>query len=165
MKTMKICEQCGNEFPRTKYIDGKLRNLNCRKRCLDCSPFSPNHAHIGDSPTKFCAKCKRILNKSNFDFQSKKTVLRCHCKECSQITTKERNKRVKRECVEYKGGKCQLCGYSKCLSALDFHHTDDTTKDFSIAKKQGWNFEKLKLELDKCILVCSNCHREIHYPD
>lgn len=57
-----------------------------------------------------------------------------------------------------------LCGYSKCIAALDFHHTDPSKKDFGISSG-GYtrSFEKIKDELDKCILVCANCHRELHY--
>ena len=63
--------------------------------------------------------------------------------------------------VEYKGGSCNLCGYSKCLNALDFHHLNPKEKDFSISNTNR-SFEKMKSEIDKCIMVCSNCHREIH---
>lgn len=65
--------------------------------------------------------------------------------------------------ISYKGGKCCICGYSKCNAALEFHHLNPNEKDFGIASKgytRAWN--KVKEELDKCILVCSNCHRELH---
>lgn len=71
--------------------------------------------------------------------------------------------RIKQELVDYKGGKCQICGYSRCLSALEFHHLDPLSKDFGISSNTRYNnIETLKKEADKCILVCSNCHREIH---
>lgn len=65
--------------------------------------------------------------------------------------------------VEYKGGKCCICGYKNYLGALEFHHLDPSTKDFSISK-DGYtrSFDTIKLKLDKCILVCANCHCEIH---
>ncbi len=65
--------------------------------------------------------------------------------------------------IEYKGGLCQICGYKKYPGALDLHHLDATTKEFGIGDKgytRSW--EKVKKELDKCILVCANCHREVH---
>ena len=65
--------------------------------------------------------------------------------------------------IEYKGGKCECCGYDKCVSALEFHHLDSSTKEFGIGQKgytRSW--DKNKEELDKCILVCANCHIEIH---
>lgn len=71
-------------------------------------------------------------------------------------------KRTKIKLVEYKGGKCEKCGYDKFLQALEFHHLDPKEKDFTISGK-SWSFEKLKTEVDKCILLCSNCHIEIHH--
>ena len=70
-------------------------------------------------------------------------------------------KRTKRKLIEYKGGSCELCGYSKCDKALEFHHLNPDEKDFGISGK-SLSFDKLKEEVDKCILVCSNCHSEIH---
>ena len=71
-------------------------------------------------------------------------------------------KRTKLALVEYKGGKCERCGYNKCIEALEFHHMDPSQKDFTISGKSK-AFEYLKEEVDKCIMVCSNCHKEIHY--
>lgn len=71
-------------------------------------------------------------------------------------------KRTKLALVEYKGGKCERCGYNKCIEALEFHHMDPSQKDFTISGKSK-AFEYLKDEVDKCIMVCSNCHKEIHY--
>ena len=59
-----------------------------------------------------------------------------------------------------------MCGYNKCTSALEFHHLDPSIKEYN-KDSRGLNrrrsFENSKIELDKCILVCANCHREIHY--
>lgn len=71
--------------------------------------------------------------------------------------------RLKEKLVEYKGGKCEICGYDKCITALDFHHLNPNEKDFSLGSGSAIAFEKAKKEVDKCILVCSNCHREIHH--
>ena len=69
----------------------------------------------------------------------------------------------KLQAIEYKGGKCEICNYNKCSKALEFHHKDHQEKDFSISQsKKYYTWEKIKKELDKCILVCANCHREIH---
>lgn len=72
-----------------------------------------------------------------------------------------RRRRLKEKLIEYKGGECEICGYKKCYRALEFHHIDPSQKEF---KKSSTNkaFETLKKEVDKCILVCSNCHMEIH---
>ena len=65
--------------------------------------------------------------------------------------------------LEYKGSKCQSCGYDRCKRALEFHHIDEGSKDFGIGfKGETRSWEKVKSELDKCILLCANCHREVH---
>lgn len=64
--------------------------------------------------------------------------------------------------VDYKGGKCQICGYNKCNEALDFHHIDPKTKSFNISGNHCRRWNLVKEEIDKCVMVCSNCHREIH---
>ena len=74
----------------------------------------------------------------------------------------KRRRKIKTLALEYKGGKCQVCGYKKYQGALDLHHLNSKEKEFGIADKgytRSW--EKVKAELDKCILVCANCHREI----
>ena len=85
------------------------------------------------------------------------------CNKCEVELASLKNQRRKIKAVEYKGGKCELCNYDKNISALEFHHLNPEEKDFTISGyKCKW--EVLKKELDKCILVCSNCHREIHNP-
>ncbi len=75
----------------------------------------------------------------------------------------KRRKRVREMAIEYKGAKCERCAYDKCSEALEFHHLNSDGKDFGISDKgytRSW--EKIKAELDKCSLLCANCHREIH---
>ena len=65
--------------------------------------------------------------------------------------------------MEYKGGKCENCGYDRYIGALEFHHKDASKKDFTLSETKGYKFDqKIKDELDKCSLLCSNCHREKH---
>ena len=73
-----------------------------------------------------------------------------------------RRLQVKDWAVKYKGGKCCLCGYYRSLRAFEFHHLDPGEKDFDVSSRLAASMETLKRELDKCILVCANCHREIH---
>jgi hypothetical protein len=77
--------------------------------------------------------------------------------------TNIRRRRLKKLMVEYKGGKCQVCGYSKYIGALDFHHKDPERKNLKLSMgKLDRSWKRIRLEIDKCILVCANCHREIH---
>lgn len=64
--------------------------------------------------------------------------------------------------VQYKGGSCSHCGYDKSNSALEFHHLDPSQKDLDWGKMRLVSEAKLKMELDKCVLLCANCHREEH---
>lgn len=75
---------------------------------------------------------------------------------------RELAKKHKKELVYYKGGKCEKCAYNKYIGALDFHHKDPKEKSFTIASKLLCNMEMLKYEVDKCLLLCANCHREKH---
>ena len=85
------------------------------------------------------------------------------CTKCRSDRVSKRRKKVKQLLVEYKGGKCERCGYDKCISALEFHHLDPSKKDFGISGNGNTlSIERMKKEADKCILVCSNCHKEIH---
>lgn len=116
--------------------------------------------------TSSCLACGKDF--SHIKRNSKYCSSRCRAKNNYYIR-KNRAKsvvswrqRTKNKAIEYKGGKCLVCGYNKCSGALDFHHVDPKEKDFSISKvTKGW--DKVKDELDKCVLLCSNCHREVHH--
>ena len=88
---------------------------------------------------------------------------RYRCNKCSVEAVQRRREKLKLLAVEYKGGECEVCGYKKCVNALEFHHIDPNEKEFGVGEN-GYtrSIEAIKKELDKCILVCSNCHREIH---
>lgn len=69
----------------------------------------------------------------------------------------------KLKAIAYKGGKCQRCGYDKCVAALDFHHRDPSEKEFQWVRLRRLRWDRVLAELDKCDLLCANCHREVHY--
>ena len=84
------------------------------------------------------------------------------CKSCHNINTISRGRANKQTYIDYKGGKCEGCGYNTCQDALEFHHIDPSHKDPTFKSMRYWGLEKAKQELAKCKLVCSNCHREVH---
>lgn len=84
---------------------------------------------------------------------------------CSSCRTAIRRTKLKKEAVEYLGGKCQICGYDKCIAALDFHHKDPKEKEFILGEMSRYSKDKIIQELDKCMLLCANCHRELHAQD
>lgn len=76
---------------------------------------------------------------------------------------KKRRIFLKAKAIKYKGGKCFFCGYNRLKDTLEFHHLDKRKKEFGLSLKgltRSW--DKIEKELDKCLLVCANCHREIH---
>jgi len=114
---------------------------------------------------KECPRCLITKPKSEWYTRNRKTgpSLSSYCKKCSNDVTVLRQRAFKQKCVDYKGGKCNHCGYSKSIAALEFHHEDPTQKDFTIASSRLTAFsDKIKQELDKCLLLCANCHREEH---
>lgn len=87
---------------------------------------------------------------------------RYRCKKCSAEQVQKRRYLIKEKAVEYKGSKCENCGYDKCIDALEFHHKNPEEKDFGISSGNTRSWKKIKEELDKCIMLCANCHRELH---
>lgn len=105
---------------------------------------------------KFCNESNPMMNRG------KGRKAKSLCKACHTKQVGERGRKNRKEYIAYKGGKCSKCGYEKCSAALEFHHLDPSEKDPTFTGIRYWGLEKAKEELDKCILLCANCHREIH---
>lgn len=127
------------------------------------------HKNFKESGTKeygdkrFCPRCKKDCDTSYFYKRRGKENSSVYCKKCTTEQTLERTRKFKYKMVEYKGGCCSRCGYKKSISALEFHHLDPSKKDFTLSHSRCTKFDdRIKNELDKCIMVCANCHREIH---
>jgi len=76
---------------------------------------------------------------------------------------KRRRRRVRQMAIDHLGGRCNRCGYDRCIDALEFHHLDSSKKDFGISNRgytRSW--KKIREEIEKCELLCANCHREVH---
>jgi hypothetical protein len=84
------------------------------------------------------------------------------CKACRAEAVARRRRRVKEILVEEAGGSCHLCGYDRCIAALHFHHRDPSTKTFGVAARGITRaIEQVRAEVEKCVLLCSNCHAEV----
>lgn len=166
---MPICHKCNQQFPFRIKIDNISHNLKSRKYCLECSPFKQhNTKKLEKEPSekRICPKCNQKLPLSKFYSRRKISGASVYCKTCTNKQTVERQNRFKQQCVDYKGGKCETCGYNRCIAALDFHHTDPNKKDFNISNKKLKTLDEfIKNELDKCKLLCAVCHREHHWYD
>lgn len=152
------CIKCGA----TKVIQGLHLKDGVTKTCgCGCKLEGTIAVH----ETKYCEICGKEFQIIDNGWTRK------YCYECSptvkdgytqaeNITAKRRA--LKKMLIEYKGGKCQRCGYDTCMRALEFHHLDPSKKDFGISKQLNRNVQDLKNEVDKCILLCANCHAEVH---
>jgi len=112
---------------------------------------------------RICSKCKQEKEESEF-FQSsiRKAT---YCKVCFNKYCTERWIKRKIQAIQYKGSKCINCGISypnTPYSVFDFHHTNFNEKDFQWDKLRLQSWEKIRIELDKCVLLCANCHRIEH---
>lgn len=112
--------------------------------------------------SKICPHCQ--INKciSKFNTRRNGKNLSTYCKVCTSLQTTQRQQKLKQEAIEYKGNKCLACNYNTYQGALEFHHLDPSEKEFNISQAKHLSFNRIKSELDKCILLCSNCHKEIH---
>lgn len=152
-----LCQcECGNQKEiQTSHLTGgkikscgcegtRLNNLNEERKCILCGKkfIANNYARL------YCYECSpQGLNPTD--------VLRA------------KKRALKHFLVEHKGGKCSKCGYNKCEGALQFHHSNPNEKDFAISEVNlndtNFSIEKLLEEIDKCDLLCANCHFEEHY--
>jgi len=117
---------------------------------------------------KICPKCKVTKPIKDFYFRTDRPgKSQSFCKKCNHENVLSRQREFKNKCLEYKGFKCSKCGYDKCSAALDFHHIDPSKKEFIPSKYRHTSWSKneniIKKELDKCIILCANCHREEHF--
>lgn len=148
---MPTCIVCGDHFPNRVRIDGKVRNLSTRRSCLSCNPFGSNRRIREDRDTAIrCSVC------------GSPSVANHKGSVCFTCLSRRRREMKKKKSVEFLGGRCQICGYDRCLSALSFHHRDPRKKKFSIASSYNVSWKKLEKELKKCDLLCLNCHAEVH---
>jgi hypothetical protein len=129
----KIAEAMSTSQSNVRY---HLRKLNLKTKAATVT----KHTH--------CNRCGKVLKTSR--------------RTCGPCWTSIRRHKIKEKAVKYLGGSCSRCGYSKCAGALDFHHLRD--KKFVVSRSSSCiSWDKLKDELDKCELLCANCHREEHF--
>lgn len=87
------------------------------------------------------------------------------CKKCHTLEVHQTKRLLKDRAIEHMGGKCADCGITGSQWIFDFHHLDPAEKDFGWGEKRTTNWENLKKEIDKCVLLCANCHRTRHHKE
>lgn len=148
-----------------------------RRQKLHISPFleklawSQSDALLFDVEGKIkCRKCSVTLP-ANLFIKNKfaKHGYRKECSECHQKLIKDRRRRIKNLWIKEMGGCCQNCGFEKWIGSLQFHHIkwewrnkDENKIDPNVVMYRKYNEKQIRLELDKCCLLCSNCHSAIH---
>lgn len=114
---------------------------------------------------KYCEICNK-----EFDSNSSSRI---YCYDCSGESTRANKqtrkhqktilrRSMKMQAIKILGGKCSRCGYDKCVDALEFHHENPSEKEFKLGSGNTISWKEYKKEAMKCILLCSNCHKEIN---
>ena len=110
---------------------------------------------------KTCTKC--LLDKDRSEYYTKDGGrLHAECKACF-IKRKQESYYDKKKFVQsLVGTSCTVCGYDRTWNALELHHKDPNEKEFGVSRMWGMSEKKIEKEVAKCVLLCSNCHREVH---
>lgn len=115
---------------------------------------------------KECSKCHLLKSEGEFYRKYKNSNVKHNfCKSCSNSLAISKMISTKIKMIEYKGRECKNCGLQlekSHYSVFDFHHRDSSTKDRSLKEMRSYSWDKIKNELDKCDLLCANCHRLEH---
>lgn len=130
------------------------------KKCKDCKKKKPCKWQSSFTQTgipEYRARCNDCHN--DWCASLSKSP---HRKKSRNAKKRENIKKKKQHGVARLGGKCKVCGYDKCLAALTFHHREPEHKEFSLGQLYEYSLEKFNKELDKCDLLCFNCHMELH---
>lgn len=152
-----ICVVCGKEFQAQKTTK-KYCSKNCENamRRMKWASRSKEEKEQKLMPEKKCPICNNLFHPKTAAANQRIVCYNC-MPEGTQLTRGGFLAKLK----EAKGGKCIRCGYNKCLKALEFHHLDPSQKDFTISNDHFKLIEAVE-ESKKCILICSNCHKELH---
>jgi hypothetical protein len=165
---LRSCQKCKRDIPTFIIIKGFKRYNRRRKYCFKCNPFNTLSGSTiegkkkRDVTERVCRKCNEPFPIAEFHTTNlKRGYKNSYCKKCQNTRVRNSRQRFKDDCIAYKGGRCEICKYSKCNAALEFHHIGK--KEFQLSRYPGCKLDqRVKRELDGCKLLCSNCHRETH---
>lgn len=152
---MKKCTKCKKFLSYSKFNVRAISNdglsswcKNCLKKSQFTGTLYSNHSII-------------VMYVYNMNVNSicVYSYITSSCKTCE----KKRRERAKKISHNLKLNGCAICGYDKCDAALEFHHVNPEDKKFNITNKKILANQNISTELNKCILLCANCHREAHY--
>lgn len=158
------CLQCAG----TIHIVGVERPSSARKRKFcsrSCAASYNNAATVKRQRRSTCLVCNKAITSDRKYCSAKCRELHCLLQRHARFDPVKAivawRRRLKLRAIQYKGGGCRVCGYNRCPRALNFHHIYPTHKDFNVSgSTKSW--QRIKAELDKCVLLCANCHAEVH---
>ena len=152
------CIMCGNEFEAIKstkkYCSIECQNAMRRQKYAERERIPKDINYKGNE--KICPIC----NNTFFPKTAMANQRMC-CYNCMPDGVQLTRGMFLAKIKETRGGKCIRCGYDRCIKALEFHHIDPSKKDFTISNDH-FRLQEAVEETKKCILICSNCHKELH---
>lgn len=157
----KMCSQCGgllpiDEFSKTRY--------HYSSKCKNCRiAYAADYRKRPDVILRSIKYRKEYMSNPDNRARKNETTRKWRKGDAPRQRYNQMRRSwalmEKRKAIAYKGGACAVCGYDKCEAALEFHHLNPKEKD---GLRAHWTFDRNKRELDKCILLCCRCHREVH---
>ena len=104
-------------------------------------------------------KCSNCGETDEAKFYGRKRFL---CSKCHNVDVIRHGKDIRLKAIQHLGGACSKCGYQRYCGALDIHHVDASRKDTNFRNMRGWSWPRVLLEIERCVLLCKNCHAELH---
>lgn len=160
-RTLVSCLSCGKKFYKKNIELKKTPNSFCSQSCS--AKYNNNKFPKRKKQYGKCNRCKTLIpTKHKYCVPCRK--LKPWIKEAlvsKNESVKREGRKKKRMAVNFMGGSCIICKYDKCMGALHFHHVNPDEKEFQISGR-NMSWQRMKKELLKCVLICANCHSEVH---
>ena len=156
---MKRCPCCGITKETSEFHKNKSSKNGLQSYCKECQrgkglPFK--------STDKILLERRKFYQKHREEILDKRSKYR----EENRDAIRDRVKIKTEKFFDFKRTlKCEICGYNKCIGALDFHHTNPEEKERGIGNLKIGTTKKLDAELSKCTVLCKNCHYELHWKE
>jgi len=165
------CAQCGNsifkkQYELNKHAKDGFKNHFCCKGCSQKYQKGSKRQSVSKKLSEYYHKKRQAklyhLDRYRNDPEYKTRKLQQAKDNRNPTTYRERRLAKKSKAIKLLGGKCSICDYDKCQASLDFHHIKGSEKK-RINFASAW--PKILKEIRQCVLLCANCHRELHFTE